>query len=245
MKEVLARFGVGNASVTTALPTKTVQPGQTLEAEVTITGGTVPQDLDSIAVEIQAHLPTEDGSRLWDIGSTTLSEGAHVRAGETITRTVSVEVPYTTPVTLKRADVWLSTWLDIPYAADPTNRLDLFVKPTDRLQAVIDALSTLGFTLTSIEDCDRGTVFHSDADRYCQEFSFTAAGGAFHGELDELELVPRPGADELELAIEVDRRGSLLEEVADIDERLETVRVESTGEGAVRRTLEEVIERSL
>jgi sporulation-control protein len=44
MKKVLASIGIGAATVDTVLPSQTVTPGETVPADVHITGGDVEQD---------------------------------------------------------------------------------------------------------------------------------------------------------------------------------------------------------
>ncbi len=117
------------------------------------------------------------------------------------------------------------------------------VDPGPRLGRAFDALESLGFTVRTAE-CEavpRG-LFSTG---FVQEIEFVPRGGPFSGRLDELEVVPRPAADHLELGLEVDRRGGLLAEMADIDERLTRITVTDESTGEIESKLEDEIERNL
>lgn len=48
MKKILASIGIGSATVDTVLPSTTVTPGETVDAEINISGGSAEQDIRSI-----------------------------------------------------------------------------------------------------------------------------------------------------------------------------------------------------
>lgn len=59
MKKVLASIGIGNATVDTVLPSTTVTPGESVDAEVRIEGGDAEQAVDRIELELEtATAPT-------------------------------------------------------------------------------------------------------------------------------------------------------------------------------------------
>jgi sporulation-control protein len=243
MKKVLASIGIGNATVDTVLPSETVQPGETVDAEVHVTGGDVAQDVGSISFDLETQYRTDEGYREVDVERYTLAERLTIEPGREETRQVSLDVPYGTPVTLGRTDVWIETELDIDLAVDPEDRDHLEVRPTPRLRAVFDAMEDLGFSFRNAaceaDPYDR----YGTGRRWVQEFEFRATAGRFRGDVDEVDLVARPGPDELGLAVEVDRRGGLLAEMADADERVARTTVRSTDAGAVRDDLASLIER--
>ncbi|ELZ95931.1 hypothetical protein C440_06562 [Haloferax mucosum ATCC BAA-1512] len=241
MKKVLASIGIGNATVDTVLPSDTVRPGETVDAEVHITGGTVEQDIGTVRFELETRYRTDEGYREVDIKQYTLAEGLTIEADEEETRSVSLDIPYSTPVTLGNADVWIETELDIKRAVDPEDKDYLNVRPEPRLQAVFDALDELGFSLHSAEcEADPHSYFTSNR-RFIQEFEFRPTSGEFSGALDELEVIPRPSADSLELFVEVDRRGGILSELGDLDERTVQTTIRTTDVAKVRNDLETLI----
>jgi sporulation-control protein len=240
MKKVLASIGIGNASVDTVLPSETVRPGETVDAEVRITGGEVEQEVGTVRFELETRYRTDDGYREVDIDRFTMAEGLTVEPGQEEVRPVSIDVPYGTPVTMGRIEVWIETELDIDLAVDPEDTDYLEVRPTPRLQAAFDAMEELGFSLHGA-DCEADPYGRYGRGPFIQEFEFRPTGGRFRGELDEVELVASPGPDALELFVEVDRRGGLLSEMADADERTVRTSVTSTDVPTVREELERLI----
>lgn len=176
-----------------------------------------------------------------DIKKYTLADGLTIEPEQEETRSVSLDIPYTTPVTLGNVDVWVETELDIKMAVDPEDKDYLNVRPTPRLQAVFDALDELGFSLHSAEcEADPHSYFTSQR-RFIQEFEFRPTSGEFRGTLDELEVIPRPSAESLELFVEVDRRGGILSELGDLDEKKVRTTIGTTDVSEVRDELETLI----
>ena len=243
MRRVLASVGIGNASVDTVLPSETVTPGETVDAEVHIVGGDVEQEVDAIRLELETRYRTDNGYREVDIDRFTLAEGLTIEPDAEETRSVSLDIPYGTPVTLGSVDVWVETELDIAIAVDPEDRDYLDVRPTPRLQAVFDAMDDLGFSFRTAE-CEADPYGRYGASRtFVQEFEFRPSSGPFRGQVDEVELVARPGPDELDVFVEVDRRGGLLSEMTETDERTDRTAVRTTDPDAVRDDLRALIER--
>lgn len=243
MKKVLASIGIGSATVDTVLPRDTVQPGETVDADVHITGGNVEQDVGTIRFELETRYRTDEGYQEVDIERFTLTEGLTIHPDREETRSVSIAVPYSTPVTLGGVDVWIETELDIDFAVDPEDKDYLNVRPTPRLQTVFDALDDLGLSLQTSE-CEADPYGRYAGSRgFIQEFEFRANAGRFRNSLDELEIIAHPSPDELELFIEIDRRGGLLSELADTDERNIQMTINSTDMNAVRNDIAALIEQ--
>lgn len=76
-----------------------------------------------------------------------------------------------------------------------------------------------------------------------QEFEFRPRAGQFGNALDELEVIAQPGPGELTLFIEVDRRGGLLSEMVDTDERHTQTTVTRADSDSVREQLQSIIEQ--
>ena len=243
MKKVLASIGIGNATVDTVLPNESVVPGQSVDAEVHITGGKVEQEVGTVRFELETRYRTEDGYREVDVDRFTLAEGLTIEPGAEETRQVTIDIPYETPVTVGGLDVWIETELDIEMAVDPEDKDYLDVRPTPRLQTVFDAMDELGFSLHKAE-CEADPYGrYTGGRRFVQEFEFRATRGPFRDSLDEVELVAKPGPDELTLFLEIDRRGGLLSEMAETDESKARTTVTSTDVATVRDELRSLIER--
>lgn len=243
MKKVLASIGIGNATVDTVLPRDTVQPGETVDADVHIAGGNVEQDVGTIRFELETHYRTDEGYQEVDIDQFTLAESLTIQPDREETRSVSIAIPYSTPVTLGGVDVWIETELDIDFAVDPEDKDYLNVQPTPRLQTVFDALDELGLSLQTAE-CEADPYGrYAGSRRFIQEFEFRANAGRFRDSLDELEIIAHPSPEELELFVEIDRRGGLLSELADTDEQNTRMTVRSTDTNAVRNDIAALIEK--
>lgn len=146
-------------------------------------------------------------------------------------------------MTLGKVDVWVETELEIDMAVDPEDKDYLDVRPTDRMQAVFDAAEDLGFTFRSAE-CEADPYGRYTSGRpFIQEFEFVPQSGAFVGDLDEIELVFAPSREQLTVFLEVDRRGGLLSELTDTDERKTQFTVTDESASAVTETLRSVIEQ--
>lgn len=242
MKRILASVGIGNASVDTVLPSTTVTPGESVDAEIHITGGSVEQEVRAIDLEIETRYATEDGYSEVTIDKVRLSDGLTIQPDRDEVHPVTIDIPDTTPVTLGNVDVWVETELEIDMAVDPEDKDYLDVQPTPRMQAVFDAAEELGFTFHSAE-CEADPYGrYTSGQRFVQEFEFRPQGGQFAGDLDEIELVFVPSDEELTVFLEVDRRGGLLSELADTDERKTRFTVRDERPSQVTEKLRQVIE---
>jgi len=242
MRKVLASVGIGNATVDTVLPSTTVTPGESIDAEVRVEGGEAEQEVDRIELELETRFRTEDGYAEGTVDRLVLGEGVTVEPGTSRTLDATVEIPWHTPVTLGNTRVWVETELEIPLAVDPEDRDRLDVQPTPRLRTLFDAAESLGLSFRTA-DCETDPYGRYGGHRFCQEFEFRPSGGPFAGDLDEIEFVADPGPDALEAYVEVDRRGGLLSEMAETDESRTALTVTSTDVDEVAEALRSEIER--
>jgi sporulation-control protein len=241
MKKVLATIGIGNATVDTVLASETVRPGETVDAEIRVEGGDADQEVRHIDLEFETYYHTDDGRREGTVDTARLAEGFTIEAGASRRIDTQVEIPWGTPLTMGGVDVWLETELDVT-GLDPEDKDYLDVRPTERMQAVFDAAESLGLSLRTAKNEE---VPGWGSNRFVQEFEFRPGGGPFRGDLDELELIFDPGPGRLTVAVEVDRRGGLLAEMADVDERKDSLVVETADAGAVERDIREIVERNV
>jgi sporulation-control protein len=243
MKKILASIGIGSATVDTVLPSTTVMPGETVDAEINISGGSAEQEISSIDLEIETQYSTDDGYRTGTVDRLRLSDGFTIEPGQEETRTTPIDIPYNTPVTIGRVDVWIETELEIDRALDPDDRDYLDVQPTPRMQTLFDATENLGFSLRH-SSCQADPYGRYTSGRmFVQEFEFRPQSGSFAGSVDEIELICNPGPDALTVYVEVDRRGSIFSEMTDTDERRAQFTVKSTNREQVTEQLRETLER--
>jgi sporulation-control protein len=223
-KKLLAKVGIGAATVDTRLYNDAVVPGEIIEGEVYITGGDVSQEIDDIYIsvvtqykrEVEDNTVTEECKLL----KYCLSERFSLQPKEEKIIPFSFPIPEETPLTIGNQPVYLRTGLDISTAIDPKDTDYIQVYPHPLMQLVLDALENLGFQLYKV-DCEYNPHFGG---RYpfVQEFEFRPIG-KYQGYLDELELIFSLYSNELDVFLEIDRRargfGGFLAEAFDMDER--------------------------
>lgn len=216
MKRVLSRLGIGAATVDTVLPTA-ITAGESVDARVEISGGNERQEIDGIYFALATRYETDESRRTAKIDTFRIADSFAIGPDEERSRTVSIDIPYHTPITKGKTDVWLDTGLDIDWAVDPDDRDPLEIEPDPLRRALFDAVDALGFRLRTAK-CEATASLFSDH-RFVQEFEFVPRSGPFAGELDELEIATLPEDDGFDLLLEVDRRGGLLAEQFDADEQ--------------------------
>lgn len=217
MSKLLSSVGIGSAEVDTILPTDTVVPGQSLDARVEVEGGSAEQEVERVDFALVTEYRTEEGYARATVTRFGLAENFAIAPDEERTERVTVDVPYRTPLTMGRTDVWVKTGLEIDWALDPTDEDYLEVRPDDRLAALIDAVEDLGFSFhtADVMSSSRGGF---TARSFVQDLEFRPRSGQFRGRLDELELVPMPSAESVEVVVGVDDRGGLFEELNERDD---------------------------
>lgn len=217
MSGILSRFGVGAAEVDTVLPTDSVIAGETVEATVELRGGETAQDVEAVYFALLTRYATDDGRSTGVVDRHRLADSFTIEAGEERSFEVDLGIPRDAPATLDRTDVWIETGLDVEWAVDPDDSDPIEIRPDAHLRALLDALDALGFALRRA-DCE-ATSAGVAGRQFVQTFEFRPRDGPFDGRVDELELVYEPADGGATARLEVDRRGGLLSEMADVDER--------------------------
>ena len=240
MKRILARIGIGAATVDTVLPTTELTQGESFDAQVEMHGGSTTQDIDAIYFALKTRYRDDEGYSTTTVSRKRVTDPFTLDADEERSVDVTFEVPRETPVTVGDVQVWLDTGLDVKGAVDPDDRDHVEVRPDPYLGALFDALDELGFALHSSSCEATGGVFST---RFAQEFEFRPRSGPFAGSFDELEVVATPTDDGLDVLLEVDRRGGLLAEMTETDERYERFSVQDTDAGRVADQVRSIVER--
>ena len=243
MKQILSRVGIGSARVDTVLPKTTLTAGESVEAEVHVEGGSSEQEVDAIYFALLTRYETDDHVRTGVIDKFHVADPFTIGPNEERTFPITIDVPLDTPITAGRTNVWLETGLDIDWSVDPEDRDPIQVEPGPRLSEFMDALDSLGLTLhKAVCEQAHGTVFSG---RFVQELEFTARSGPFAGKLDELEIIPTETESGLDVKLEIDRRGGLLSEMADIDERWSQLSFTNESANEMESKLRSEIERNI
>lgn len=251
-KKMLASVGIGNAKVDTVLDTAQVPVGGDISGIVYIEGGQVDQQVDRIYLFIKSeYIREHDDRKVRETATITkflLTDRFTLRAGERKEVPFRFTLPEYTPITLRSSGVWVETGLDIPSAADATDRDALNVTPSDEIQIALDAIELLGFRLREVTN-DYAPRLGGPLS-FVQEFEYVPTT-KFRGQLDELEVLFRQQNGDLELMLEVDRRarglGGFFSEAMGTDESLVRVRFSnsdlSRGPHYIAELLENTISR--
>lgn len=243
---LLSRVGVGSATVDTKVPER-VTAGETIAGTVEIEGGSADQQIDAIYFALETRYRRDEGSSTAVIDQFQLTETFTIEADAERVMDIEVDIPPWTPITRGRTEVWIETGLDIDWALDPDDTDYIEVEPTDRMQRVFDAVADVGFELKTAEPEAAPAAFHTEDRPFVQEFDFVPKDGPFRGELDEIDLIFEPTADELAVYLEVDPRESITSELTDeaFDERVEEITVADDPADDVATELRRLLDRSL
>lgn len=242
---LLNRIGIGSAEVDTILETETVQPGDKVPAHIEIEGGSDEQEVDDIelAVMTRYEIETEDGTSYNNVAihETELTSGFTIEEGEE--RTINageIQIPVTTPPTIGKTKVWVQTGLDIDWSVDPTDQDNLTVEPGPYMEALMEAVEGLGFSISEVENT-KASRFGSG--KFVQEFEYRPTHGSqYASDLDEIELFPTRQANGLDVAVEVDKSGfSLLGS----DESHHQITITTTDVSQIREQVRDLIDGQL
>jgi sporulation-control protein len=227
LRGMMARLGVGGASVDTVLDSPVTTPGGTVTGQVRLTGGKVEQEVREVRLSLEARVEVESGDSEWreDVrfGTQPLAAGFVLAPGERRDLPFSFSVPWQCPVTrigtweLRGMKVGVHTKVDIAGAVDPGDLDPVSVAPLPVQQAVLDALGGLGFRFRSA-DVEKGRLAGSELPSY-QEVELAPPASLARG-MNELEVTFLAGPQGVEVVLEADRRGGLLTEGRDVGARL-------------------------
>lgn len=249
--KVFASIGIGSATVDTKLEKDTVIPGEEINGVVEVKGGNVEQNIDVILLSLHTTYIKEVDDKKFPktavLDQIRVNEPFTIQPKETKQIPFSYRLPLDTPVSLGRTKIWVSTGLDIKNAIDPTDKDFLKVLPSRLTEAVINAVTDLGFRLREVE-CEEAPYRLRRRLPFVQEFEFVPVSGAFRGKLDELEIVFFPVSNtETEIYMQVDRRarglGGFLSEALKSDESHVHFTVHSSDLSSIREKLASIIQK--
>jgi len=224
--KMLASIGIGAAKVDTKLYSERIRLGDELKGVVEIVGGNVEQKIDEIYLTLYAtyvvEVDDQKSTRHGVISRWKITEPFTIGANERKEIPFSIELPLDTPISSGRTRVWLHTGLDIKNAIDPADEDYIKVEPTKVMNALLNAVKSIGFRLRETE-CKQASSYFRTRLPFIQEFEFVPVHGQFRGKLDEIEVIFFPlSQEEVEVLLQIDRRarglGGFLAEALDLDE---------------------------
>ncbi|MDR7075430.1 sporulation-control protein [Neobacillus niacini] len=249
--KVFASVGIGSAAVDTKLERDTYMPGETVKGAVEIRGGKVDQQVDDIYLTLNTTYLKESDDKKYNVTATIdrfrITSPFTIRKNERKEIPFSFQLPLDTPLSIGRSKIWVTTGLDIKNAVDPGDKDYIQVVPDQLMNAVFNAVDSLGFRLREA-DCEQAPHRLRGRLPFVQEFEYVPTSGPFRGKLDELELVFRPsGTGAIELLLQVDRRarglGGLFAEAAGMDETNVRLTVTSADIPNLQQQIQSVIQR--
>ncbi|PTM56418.1 sporulation protein [Desmospora activa] len=217
--KVLARFGVGNATVDTRLKQTRHRQGSLIEGEVHIQGGQVDQVVDEIYLFLVVLYHHENSQHEYVMEEFRLSEVITIGPAESKVIPFEIQLPQDTPLTTSGCPIYLKTGLDIAMAVNPDDTDGIEVIPHHNLEQVLKVIERIGFQLVSIEfEFEKYFSRHP----FIQVFRFEPSGD-LSSKLNMMDAVFYVGEEEMEIILLLDRRATdllgSLEEALDLDKR--------------------------
>lgn len=200
--ELLTRIGIGSATVDTRLASAQVVPGGMLRGEVSIQGGSAAQEMSALYLRVMTRYKTDEHTHDLTLAAHTLAAPMTIQPGSTWQQPFEVQLPYATPLTLKRTPVYVVTGADISMSLDPKDTDMLRVMPHPLQERFLQSLEQLGFYLWQ-DELER----HAGWSQFgiVQELEFHP-NGVYRGRLRELEVIFHLDEAGLQVFLEIDRR---------------------------------------
>lgn len=220
-KRFLAGFNAGGAKIDAVLNHPVATPGGAVTGVVNIVGGSIPLDIQSIRLDLEAEVEveTDEGEHRRNVkfGGLEATPPMQLAAGQNAQVPFQLPVPWETPISLvygRHLDgmkIGVRTQLRVAKSVDPGDLDPLDIAPLPSQQGILDAMGQLGFQFKKA-DLEAGTVNRFGAGQdlpFYQEIEFYPAP-QFQGKVNEVEVTLLTNAHEITVVIEVDRRGGLL-----------------------------------
>ncbi|MBF0258920.1 MAG: sporulation protein [Desulfamplus sp.] len=216
--KMLSKIGVGSASVETELFNDVFVPGEFVRGKVTVKGGSVEQNIDSIYFKVKStyedEIKIEDDDEEKEINitrnavimDTQISEPFTINPGQIIEFEIDFTLPVYTPVTAGKTKTWVETGLDIKMAVDPADKDYIHVQPHPLVDAVLGSAMDMGLEVYKVV-CEPAPRNMNMKVPFVQEFSLRPVEGHLKNRLEEIELIFRPSENSgLDVFMEVDRK---------------------------------------
>ncbi|MEV1287037.1 sporulation protein [Micromonospora sp. NPDC049679] len=223
-KRMMQALGVGGPSVETVLANPDARPGGHLEGQVHVVGGDHPVEIEYVALGLVTRVEVESGDSEYDttqeFGRQRLTSPFRLESGARHDIPFRFEVPFETPITdlygqhLRGMTMGLRTELEVARAVDKSDLDAVAVHPVPAQERILDALVRLGFRFTRA-DVERGRIHGVQQTLpFYQEIEFYPAP-QYARAINQLELTFVGTPQQLQVVLEIDKRGGLLTEGRD------------------------------
>jgi sporulation-control protein len=220
-KRLMQAMGVGGPSVETVLANPNCRPGGYLEGQVHVIGGEHPVDIEYLAVGLLTRVEVESGDSEYNADQEfhrqRLTGSFKLDAGARHEVPFRFDVPWETPITevygqhLHGMTMGLRTELEVARAVDKGDLDAVAVHPLPAQERILDAFLRLGFRF-SRADVERGRVHGVQQQLpFYQEIEFYPPSQYASG-ITQLEVTFIPTPYQLQVVLEIDKRGGLFTE---------------------------------
>ncbi|MCA9778788.1 MAG: sporulation protein [Candidatus Eremiobacteraeota bacterium] len=234
-RKALASIGIGNAKVDTIIESTEILPGGTLVGKVTMEGGKVEQQVNSIYLELLTDTlfyetrevvtrDYEDYDGDGDVDHvhehTDHEERESIRSLRVLKVDVAEnfvlkpgeqkEIPFEIPIPIHMPASFLRSQSRLATGLD----ISMAVDPRDTDAVEVQPCSRVSVLLEamsslgmSLSDCVTEHCEDIDPHEFLQMFEFHPGGGPFYGRVDNIEIRPVPEEHTVRLYIETDKKG--------------------------------------
>ncbi|MDG4837446.1 sporulation protein [Micromonospora sp. WMMD967] len=223
-KRLMQAMGVGGPSVETVLADPNCRPGGQLEGRIQVVGGDHQVDIDQVSLGLVTRVEVESGDADYDTTQEfhrqQITGAFRLEPGQRHEIPFRFAVPWETPVTelygqhLHGMTMGLRTELEVARAVDKGDLDAVSVHPLPAQERLLDALLRLGFRFARA-DVERGHIYGvRQTLPFYQEIEFNPAP-QYARSINQLEVTFVADAQQMQVILEVDKRGGVFSEGRD------------------------------
>ncbi|WFF04268.1 sporulation protein [Micromonospora sp. WMMD964] len=223
-KRLMKAMGVGGPSVETVLADPNCRPGGRLEGRIQVVGGDHQVDIDQVSLGLVTRVEVESGDSDYDTTQEfhrqQITGAFRLEPGQRHDIPFRFAVPWETPVTelygqhLHGMTMGLRTELEVARAVDKGDLDAVSVHPLPAQERLLDALLRLGFRFARA-DVERGHIYGvRQTLPFYQEIEFNPAP-QYARSINQLEVTFVADAQQMQVILEVDKRGGVFTEGRD------------------------------
>ncbi|MEV4464508.1 sporulation protein [Micromonospora echinofusca] len=223
-KRLMQAMGVGGPSVETVLANPNCRPGGQLEGVVHVAGGDHPVDVEYVALGLVTRVEVESGDNDYETTQEfhrqAVTGAFRLDAGQRHDIPFRFPVPWETPLTelygqhLHGMTMGLRTELEVARAVDKGDLDAVAVHPLPSQQKILEAFLRLGFRFARA-DVERGHIYGvRQSLPFYQEIEFYPAP-QYAGAINQLEVTFVTDPQQIQVVLELDKRGGLFTEGRD------------------------------
>ncbi|WFE55004.1 sporulation protein [Micromonospora sp. WMMD1155] len=223
-KRLMKAMGVGGPSVETVLADPNCRPGGRLEGRIQVVGGDHQVDIDQVSLGLVTRVEVESGDSDYDTTQEfhrqQITGAFRLEPGQRHDIPFRFAVPWETPVTelygqhLHGMTMGLRTELEVARAVDKGDLDAVSVRPLPAQERLLDALLRLGFRFARA-DVERGHIYGvRQTLPFYQEIEFNPAP-QYARSINQLEVTFVADAQQMQVILEVDKRGGVFTEGRD------------------------------